>query len=95
MTVIIILAALIALAWYLSKKLVAPKDSTFEFGLSEEDIINDMPSIETPKMAAKPKKAKDPLTKESKAKIIKHITETGEYVAPAKPKRKYNKKPKA
>jgi hypothetical protein len=37
MTVIIILAALIALAWYLSKKLVAPKDSTFEFGLSEEN----------------------------------------------------------
>jgi hypothetical protein len=82
MTVIIILAVLIALAWYLSKKFVAPKDSTFEFGLSEEDIINDMPNIETSKMAAKPKKQK---AKENKS----------EFPIESKPKRKYNKKPKA
>jgi hypothetical protein len=87
MTVIIILAALIALAWYLSKKFVAPKDSTFEFGLSEEDIINDMPSIETPKMAATPKKKKAKETKPDFPMASHHDT--------VKPKRKYNKKPKA
>ena len=87
MTVIIILATLIALAWYLSKKLVAPKDSTFEFGLSEDDIINDMPSLETPKMAAKPKK--------KKAKETKSEFPIGDHHDTVKPKRKYNKKPKA
>jgi hypothetical protein len=87
MTVIIILAALIALAWYLSKKFVAPKDSTFEFGLTEEDIINDIPVIETPKMAAK---------KSAKPKNAKPEFPIGDHHETIKkPKRKYNKKPKA
>jgi hypothetical protein len=90
MTVIIILAALLALTWYLSKKFVAPKQSNEElFKISEDDIINDIPTIsnveKAPKMKATPKKKKE--TK-SEFPISAHA-ET------VKPKRKYNKKPKA
>lgn len=91
MKVIIILAILIAAVYYISKKFIAPKNEEL-FKITEDEILEDIQT--RPKMKAKPKKEKDPLTKESKAKIVKHITETGEYVAPVKPKRKYNKKPK-
>jgi hypothetical protein len=37
---------------------------------------------------------KEPLTKKSKEKIIKSITNTGEYVAPEKPKKKRKYYPK-
>jgi hypothetical protein len=80
---ITILAALLYIAYRIAGKFSEQKTDS-EIFLEE---------LKTKKETSK--KKKDPLTEKVKEKIITQITESGEYSAPIKPKRKYNKKPKA
>jgi len=83
---ITILAALLYIVYRIAGKFTDKRNST-EIFLDELNAKYKETEIPTPE--------KEILTKKAKEKIITHITETGEYVAPvAKPKRKYKKKPK-
>lgn len=82
MKVIIILAILIAAVYYISKKFVAPKNEEL-FKITEDEILED---IQTRPESAPKMKAKSVKPKKAKSEFP---------IGEVKPKRKYNKKPKA
>jgi hypothetical protein len=55
----------------------------------EEELFNKEKRVTTPKIT---KDSKDFLSEESKTKIVKNITENGEYSAPVKKKKPYYRK---